>query len=65
MHGLVRFGYIITIAVGETAVYDDLSLEINELIDEDVEIYLTDFSDMQFSYKITSVVYTDGSKITA
>lgn len=54
-----------TIAVGETVEYDNMSKEINDFIDEDVKIYLTDFSDMQFSYKITSVVYTDGSKITA
>ncbi|MDY4255593.1 MAG: hypothetical protein SOX69_07710 [Oscillospiraceae bacterium] len=53
-----------TIAVGETATYDNMSIEINEFIDEDVEIYLTDFSDMQFSYEFISIVYSDGSKIT-
>lgn len=53
-----------TIAVGETVTYDNMSIEINEFLDEDVKIYLTDFSDMQFSYEFISIVYSDGSKIT-
>lgn len=38
-----------------------MGLDINEFMDEDVKLYSTDFSDLQFEYKVTSIVYTDGT----
>jgi Uncharacterised protein family UPF0547. len=42
---------------------DRLSFECNPYIDEHVKLYNTAFKDLQFQYNITSIVYSDGTKI--
>lgn len=41
--------------------YNDLYMEINEFIDTNLKVYSTSYEDLQFDYKITSIVYTDGT----
>lgn len=52
-----------TIEPSCTATINDLCLECNEFNDEHMKVFNTDFSDLQFSYDITNIVYTDGSTI--
>lgn len=54
-------GHIID--VGSTVTIDELSFECNEFMDEHMELYNTDFSDLQFSYEVSSIIYTDGSTV--
>lgn len=51
------------IKVGTTYTESDLSLECNEFIDSNMQLYNTDFSDLIFVYEVTSIVYADGSKV--
>ncbi len=52
-----------TIEPGKTITIKDLSFECNEFIDEHMKLFNTDYSDLQFSYDITNIVYTDGSTV--
>jgi len=40
-----------------------MSFECNEFIDEHMKLFNTDYSDLQFSYDITKVVYDDGTTV--
>ncbi len=40
-----------------------MSFECNEFIDEHMKLFNTDYSDLQFSYDITKVVYADGTTV--
>ncbi len=52
-----------TIKVGETITFKDLSFECNEFMDKHMKLFNTAYSDLQFSYDIKSIVYTDGSTV--
>ncbi len=52
-----------TINVGETVTINELVFECNQFIDEHMKLFNTDFSDLQFSYDISNIVYTDGSTV--
>lgn len=52
-----------SIPVGESITVDDLGMEINQFMDSHVKFYNTDFSDLQFEYEITNIVYDDGSSM--
>lgn len=53
-----------TIEPGKTVTIKGLSLECNEFNDEHMKVFNTAFADLQFSYEITNIVYTDGSTVT-
>ncbi len=40
---------------------DDLGMDINRFMDDHVKIYNTHFEDLIFEYKVTSIVYSDGT----
>lgn len=40
-----------------------MNYECNEFKDEDMEVFNMDFSDLQFSYTISKIVYTDMSVV--
>ena len=46
-----------TIPANGSADFGDLGIDINEFMDDDVKVYNEDFSDLQFSYEVTDVVY--------
>lgn len=52
-----------TIEPGKTVTIKGLSLECNEFNDEHMKVFNTAFADLQFSYEITNIVYTDGSTV--
>lgn len=52
-----------SIPVGESITVDDLGMEINQFMDSHVKFYNTDFSDLQFEYEVTNIVYDDGSSM--
>ena len=52
-----------SIPVGESITIDDLGMEINQFMDSHVKFYNTDFSDLQFKYEVTNIVYDDGSSM--
>lgn len=47
------------IPAGESVTFTDKYLEINEFIDEEVKIYNEEYADLQFSYKVTDIVYDE------
>ncbi len=53
-----------TIKKGEKYTNSDMALEVNPYIDEDVEVYSTDYSDLQFRYEVTNIVFSDGTSVT-
>lgn len=53
-----------TIQPGEVYVNDELSLEVNEFKDEHMKLYNEDYSDLNFEYEPTTIVFTDGSSVT-
>ena len=53
-----------TIEPGKTVTIKGLSLECNEFNDEHMKVFNTAFADLQFSYEITNIVYTDGTTVT-
>ena len=52
-----------TIDVGATVTIKELSFECNEFMDEDMKLFNTGYTDLQFSYDISNIVYTDGSTV--
>lgn len=50
-----------TVAVNETATFDTMYIEINQFLDHHVKVYNTAYADLQFEYKINSIVYADGT----
>lgn len=53
-----------TIQPSETYVNKDLSLEINEFNNTHMKLYNEDYSDLNFEYEPTSIVFTDGTSVT-
>ena len=49
-----------SIPVGGSITVDDMGMEINQFMDSHVKFYNTDFSDLQFEYEVTNIVYDDG-----
>lgn len=47
------------IPAGESVTFTDKYLEINEFDNEDVKIYNEEYADLQFSYKVTDIVYDE------
>ncbi len=52
-----------TIEPGETVAIRDMSLECNEFKEADMKVFNTDYSDLQFSYDTTKIVYADGTTV--
>lgn len=52
-----------TIAPGETYRESKLSLECNQFRDEHNKLLNTDYSDLQFEYEISSIVFSDGTSV--
>ena len=52
-----------SIPVGESVTVDDLGMDIKQFMDSHVKFYNTDFSDLQFTYEVTNIVYDDGSSM--
>lgn len=50
-----------TISAKQSITVDDLSFEVNEFIDENVEFYTTEFKDLKFEYEVSKIVFTDGT----
>lgn len=47
------------IPAGKSVTFTDKYLEINKFDDEDVKIYNEEYEDLQFSYKVTDIVYDE------
>lgn len=50
-----------TIPAGQSISVSDLGIDINQFMDSHVKLYNTNFSDLNFEYKVTNIVYADGS----
>jgi len=50
-----------TIEPSQTSTVDDLSVEINEFMDDHMKLYATAYDDLKFEYKVTAIVFTDGT----
>ena len=50
-----------TIASNSNSIFEGMGIDINEFMDTHVKVYNTDFDDLQFEYKVTSIVYSDGT----
>ncbi|HHU32698.1 MAG: hypothetical protein ACOX1Y_13225 [Zhaonellaceae bacterium] len=50
-----------TIKAGETCVNEDMTLEINNFMDDHVKIYNTRYEDLIFEYKVQQIMFTDGT----
>ena len=49
-----------TIPANGVVTFSDLSLEINDFMDDHVKLYTTSYEDLQWQYKVSQVVYADG-----
>ncbi len=49
------------VKAGETVMNKDLSLEINEFINDDVKVYNTEYENLIFIYDINQILFTDGT----
>ncbi len=50
-----------TIPANGSVVFDTLGIDINQFLNEHVKVYNTNFEDLNFEYKVTSIVYSDGT----
>lgn len=46
----------------ETIIKEGMGFDVNQFIDEDVEIYNTDFKDLKFIYEVRKIVFADGTE---
>lgn len=53
-----------SIAPGGTITVDDLSVDINQFMDDHLKLYNTAYDDLHFSYNTTAIVFTDGTTKT-
>ena len=53
-----------TIPPGKSITVKNLTYEVNEFMDKDVKLYTTDYKDLKFSYKVKTIVFTDGTTKT-
>lgn len=51
-----------TIKAKESGIYEYLGYDLNRLAEEDMKLFNTDYDDLIFEYKVTSIVYTDGTR---
>lgn len=52
-----------TIQPGETFVSDYMSYDCNQFMEEDTQLFNTEYKDLKFKYYISSVIYEDGSSV--
>lgn len=52
-----------TIQPHETYTNNDLSYDVNEFSDTDMKLYNEDYSDLNFEYEPTTIVFTDGTSV--
>lgn len=50
-----------SIPAGESITVDELGMDINEFMENHAKFYNTDFSDLQFEYEVTNIVYDGDS----
>lgn len=50
-----------TIAANGSVDVNGIGMDVNRFMDDHVKLYNTDLSDLNFEYKVTSIVYTDGT----
>jgi len=50
-----------TIATGTTTFITGLGFDINQFIDSEVKLYVTDFDNLIFVYTVKQIIYTDGT----
>lgn len=50
-----------TIPAKQSIVKNDMSVDINQFISEHQKLYTTDFKDLIFEYKVSQIVFTDGT----
>ena len=50
-----------TIAVGSIGTYNSLGIDINQFMDEHIKLYNESYSDLQFEYEVSCIVYNDGT----
>ena len=48
------------IAVGSSATYSDLGMDINVFMDDHIKLYNENYSDLIFEYKVESIIYSNG-----
>ncbi len=53
-----------TIASKSSATYEDLGIDINQFMDNHVSLYNENYSDLNFEYEVSTIVYTDGTTVT-
>lgn len=49
---------------GASITVDDLSFDCNQFMDDHMKLYTTAFDDLHFEYKVTAIVFTDGTTKT-
>lgn len=62
--GIIRFKGNLKgepIEAGSTVINKDTMLSINEYISEDLKVYRTDHEDLDYTYKINKIIFTDGT----
>lgn len=52
-----------SISAGEAITVNDLGIDVNQFMNNHVKFYNTDFTDLKFGYKVTNIVYDDGSSM--
>ena len=50
-----------TISAGNSISVSEMGFDINQFMDDHVKVSNTDFEDLKFEYKVTSIVYSDGT----
>lgn len=50
-----------SIPANQSITVNELGMDINQFMDSHVKFYNTDFSDLNFEYEVTNIVYDDGS----
>lgn len=51
------------IPANQSITVNELGMDINEFMDSHMKFYNTDFSDLNFEYEVTNIVYDDGSSM--
>lgn len=51
----------IKVEPGESIIVDDLYLDANQFMDDHVKLYGTKYDDIKFEYKVTAIVFSDGT----
>ena len=50
-----------TIGANSSVTFSGKGIDINQFMDEHVKVYNTDYGDLKFEYKVTAIVYSDGT----